>query len=150
MKKLFIMIALVASVATLSNAQGGGQQGTPEERAQRTIDGQRMAAFNFTADQKPKVLAILVRQNKSTDSLRATMPAPAAGADRMAAMQAMAPKLAPISAANEAAIVALLTPDQKKTYDTALAAAKERNPNATAVFTGGGGRGQGGGRPPGQ
>ena len=74
------------------------------------------------------------------------MPAVAADADmqaRMAAMQAMAPKMAPISAANEAAIVALLTADQKKAYDAALAAAKERNPAATGVFTGG----FGGGRP---
>ena len=140
------MIALVAGVTTFSKAQGGGPQRTPEERAKMTVDGQRMAAYNFTADQKAKIVVILTKQNKSSDSLRATMPALAADADRaarMQAMQAMAPKLAPITAANEAAIVALLTPDQKKTYDAALAAAKERNPNATTVIAGGFGGGRG-------
>ena len=139
MKKVLLVCAFLVGLSTLSFAQGGGPQGTPEERAKMTVDGQRMTAFNFTADQKAKVVAILTKQNKSSDSLRAAN----AGGDRAA----MAPKLAPISAVNEAAIVALLTADQKKAYDTALAAAKERNPNATAVFTGGGGRGgQGGGR----
>ncbi len=130
MKKLIIMMALVAGVATLSKAQGG-PQGTPEERAKTTIEGQRMAAYNFTADQKAKLTVILTRQNKSQDSLRT-----ASNGD----FQSMGPKLAPISAANEAAAVALLTADQKKTYDAALAAAKEANPNATTVLVGGRGR----------
>jgi hypothetical protein len=57
------------------------------------------------------------------------------------AFQAIAPKRAALGAPVEQAILAMLTPEQKKTYDAALAAAKERNPNATAVFTGGfGGR----------
>ena len=47
---------------------------------------------------------------------------------------------------NEKAAVALLTADQKKAYDAALAAAKERNPNASSVFFGGFGRGGGGGQ----
>jgi hypothetical protein len=138
MKKLIIMMALVAGVITVSKAQGGGPQGTPQERAAATLERPNMAAYNFTADQKAKIVVILTNQNKSSDSLRTA--AMAGGADPQTAYPAMAAKLAPISAANEAAIVALLTPDQKKTYDAALAAAKERNPNATTVFAGGRGR----------
>ena len=50
MKKLIIMLALVVGVTTFSKAQGGGQQGTPAERAARTLDRPNMAAYNFTAD----------------------------------------------------------------------------------------------------
>ncbi len=138
MKKLLIMIALVAGVATLSKAQGGGPQGTPEERAKASLERQSMAAYNFTADQKAKLTVILTRQNKSQDSLRTIVMA--GGADPQTAYPAMAAKLAPISAANEAAAVALLTADQKKTYDAALATAKQNNPNATTVLVGGRGR----------
>ncbi len=138
MKKLIIMMALVAGVTTLSKAQGGGPQGTPEERAAATLARPNMDAYAFTADQKAKIVVILTRQNKSQDSLMTALTA--GGGDRMAAMQAMGPKIAPIATANEAAIVALLTPDQKKTYDAALAAAKERNPNATTAIIRMGGR----------
>ena len=133
MKKLIIMLALVAGVTTFSKAQGGGQQGTPEERAKASVERPNVAALNLTADQKTKVVAILTKQNKSQDSLRT-----AANGD----FAAMGAKLTPISAANEAAIVALLTADQKKAYDAALATAKQTNPAATTVVIRMGGRRQ--------
>jgi protein CpxP len=138
MKKLLLMCAFVMGISAVSFAQGGGPQGTPEERAAASLERPNMAAYNFTADQKAKILPILVRQNKTQDSLRTA--ATAGGADMQTAMPAMMAKMAPVSAANEAAIVALLTPDQKKTYDAALATAKQNNPNATTVLVGGRGR----------
>jgi protein CpxP len=155
MKKLLFVCAFVMGISAVGFAQGGGPQGTPEERAAASLERPNMAAYNFTADQKTKVLAILVKQNKSSDSLRTA--ATAGGADPQTAFQTLGPKLAPISAANEAAIVALLTPDQKKTYDAALATAKERNPATTTAIIrsfgggrrGGGGNGGGGGAPAG-
>ena len=119
-------------------AQGpGGPPPPPAERATNFFASERNAAFAFTADQKAKITPLLVKFYTSSDSLRATMPADG-GPE---AFQAMAPKRAALAAPYEQAIVAMLTPEQKKTYDAALAAAKERNPNATGVFTGGfGGR----------
>lgn len=137
------MLAFVAGAVSFTKAQGqggGGQQGTAAERAQRTVDGQRFAAFSFTADQKTKVVALLTKLNTSSDSLMATVPA---GGDRASLM----PKRAEMSAAYEKVFISWLTPEQKKTYDTALAAAKEQNPNATGLLMGRGGRGgQGGGQ----
>jgi hypothetical protein len=119
-------------------AQGpGGPPLPPAERANAFFTNERYAAFAFTEDQKAKITPLLVKFYTSSDSLRATIPQ-GGGPE---AFQEMAPKRAAIAAPIEAAIVAMLTPEQKKTYDTALAAAKERNPNATGVFTGGfGGR----------
>jgi hypothetical protein len=144
MKRIVIVFALLISAVSLTKAQGGGgggrgPQGTPAERAQMTIDGPALTALNLTADQKAKTLALLTAMNKSTDSLRT-----AAAGD----FQSMMPKMTAMSSATEAKFVSWLTADQKKAYDTALAAAKERNPNATGILAGGrGGRGGGGGAP---
>lgn len=138
MKKIVLAVALLAGVVSLSKAQGGGQrqQLPPAERVTALLGNERMAAFAFTADQKAKIVPLLTKFYTSSDSLMATIPA---DGDRMAAMQTLAPKRAALGDPTEKAILGLLTADQKKTYDAALAAAKERNPNATAVFTGGGG-----------
>lgn len=136
MKKLVLSVALLLGVVAVK-AQGY-QQAPPAERAQALFANERYAAFAFTADQKAKITPMLVKFYTSSDSLMATVPQ---DGDRMAAFQAIAPKRAALGAPTESAIVALLTADQKKAYDAALAAAKERNPAATAVFTGGfGGR----------
>ncbi len=129
MKKLLIVCALLISAVSFANAQGG-QMGTPAERAQRTLD-MRLASLNLTADQKAKTLTLLTKLNTSSDSLRTSM---GQGADR----QAMMAKMGTISGPAEATFVSWLTADQKKAYDTALAAAKERNPNATGILAGGG------------
>jgi len=134
MKRLVIICALLISAVSFTKAQGGGgrNSGTPEERAQRTIDGQGFAAFSLTADQKPKVMAVLVAQNKSIDSLRAATPQ---GADMQATMQALRPKMTVIQQANDKKILALFNDEQKKAY---TAYAEQR------ATRGGGGQGGGG------
>ncbi|MEJ6979277.1 hypothetical protein WG906_02370 [Pedobacter sp. P351] len=120
MKKILLMMSLVAGIVTFSMAQGGGQQGTPEERAQRSLDRiKTSASITFTPEQESKVKAILISQSKSQDSLIAVA---GAGADRMAAFQ----KLAPIRAANDVKIMALLNDEQKKAYTTYLEARRQR------------------------
>lgn len=134
MKKLVLSACLLLGMYAVK-AQGFTPP-PPAERATAFFANERTAAFAFTADQKAKITPLLVKFYTSSDSLRATVPADGG----QEAFQALAPKRAALAAPYEAAIVAMLTPEQKKTYDTALAAAKERNPNATGVFTSGGGR----------
>jgi len=137
MKKLLLSAFLLVGVIAVKAQGPGGPPPPPAERATAFFTNQRYAAFAFTDDQKAKITPMLVKFYTSSDSLRATVPADGG----MEAFQAMAPKRAALAAPYEQAIVALLTPEQKKTYDAALAAAKERNPNATGVFTSGfGGR----------
>ncbi len=130
MKKLVIVCALLISAVTFAKAQGG-QMGTPAERAQRSVDGPRLASLNLTADQKAKTLTLLTKLNTSSDSVRAAV---GQGGDR----QAMMAKMVAISGPAETTFVSWLTADQKKAYDAALAAAKEQNPNATGILMGGG------------
>ena len=141
MKKLVLSVFLLLAVIAVK-AQGGGggqrQMLPPAERAKALFSNERFSTFAFTDDQKAKITPLLTKFYTSSDSLMATMPQ---GGDRMANFQAIAPKRAALSAPVEQAIVAMLSPEQKKTFDTSLAAMKERNPNANAVFTGGfGGR----------
>ncbi len=140
MKRLVIICALLISAVSFTMAQGGGgrgPQGTPEERAQRTVDGTMFVSVNLTADQKTKTLALLTAQNKSIDSLRATIPA---GGDMRAAMQELRPKITVIANANEAKFLSWLNADQKKAYEAAMATMKANNPNATFGNGGRGGR----------
>lgn len=140
MKKLVLSVFFLLAVVAVKAQGGGGQRQMlpPAERASTVLSSERYASFALTSDQKAKITPLLTKFYTSSDSLMATVPQ---DGDRMAAFQALAPKRAALSAPVEQAIVALLTAEQKKAYGTALAAAKERNPNATAVFTGGfGGR----------
>jgi protein CpxP len=143
MKKILIMFALIVSAVSLTKAQGGGgggRGGTPEERAAATMAGATVTSLALTDDQKAKILPIIVAYNK------AQTEAMAAGGDMQAAMATMRTK----AAESEKQIVDLLTADQKKTYEAALATAKQNNPNAATVIVGGrGGRGGGGGGAPG-
>ena len=137
MKKLLLSVCLLLGMYAVKAQGFGGPPPPPAERAQAFFTNERYAAFAFTEDQKAKITPLLVKFYTSSDSLMATVPA---GSGREG-FQQIAPKRAALAAPYEQAIVAMLTPEQKKTYDTALAAAKERNPNATGVFTGGfGGR----------
>ena len=135
MKKLLLSAVLLLGVFAVKAQGPGGPPAPPAERAKNLFTNERYAAFAFTEDQKAKITPLLVKFYTSSDSLMATMPA-GGGPE---AFQAIAPKRAALGAPVEQAIVGMLTADQKKAYDAALAAAKERNPNATAVFTGGGG-----------
>lgn len=140
MKKLVLSAFLLLSMVAVKAQGGGGQRQMlpPAERAKALFTNERFAAFAFTEDQKAKITPLLTKFYTSSDSLMATVPQ---GGDRMENFRALAPKRAALGTPVEQAIVATLTAEQKKAYDAALAAAKERNPNATAVFTGGfGGR----------
>lgn len=121
MKKLFIALGLVLSVASFANAQGGGgrQMGTPAERAERSIS--RMEALQLTADQKTKLTEVFMAQGKSVDSLRA--------ANSSGGFEGMREKMAPISAATTKKVMALLNDEQRKSYETMLAEQRARQNN---------------------
>jgi hypothetical protein len=127
MKKVLLIITLLVSAVSFSKAQG--PQGTPAERAAMALERPALASLNLTADQKTKTVALLTKLNTSSDSLIAT-----ANGD----FQSIMPKRAALVAPYEKVFISWLTADQKKAYDTALAAAKERNPNATGILSGGG------------
>jgi protein CpxP len=112
MKKLVIICALLFSVVTFANAQGGGNRnmGTPEERATR-MTTQLTEKLTLTADQQTKVKAIYLDQNDAMTKARA-----AAGDDR----KAMRDKMTAANDESNAKITALLTDDQKKAFATYL------------------------------
>ena len=139
MKKLVLSVILLISVIAVK-AQGGIQNPPmpPAERANALLTNERFAQFAFSGDQISKIKVLLTKFYTSSDSLMATLPQEG---DRRAAMQEIMSKRTAMAAPIEQTIVAMLSAEQKKVYDTMLATAKERNPNATAVFTGGyGGR----------
>nr|WP_294895305.1 hypothetical protein [uncultured Pedobacter sp.] len=142
MKKLLLSVFLLISVvAVKAQGQGGGGQRQmlpPAERASAVLSNERFASFKFTDDQKAKIAPLLTKFYTSSDSLMKTIPQ---DGDRREAFQTIMPKRMALATPVEESILAILTPEQKKEYDAALAAVKERNPNATSVFTSGwGGR----------
>ena len=121
MKKLLLMLCLVAGITTLSKAQG--QRRTPEEQAK-----QMQTQLKLSDDQTAKITSIMQMQSTKMDSIRT-----AANGDRdamrsgmMSIRQAMAPK-----------IKAILTPEQATAYDKMQADMRARMQN-----------GGGGGAPP--
>lgn len=125
---LAVCTAALCSVPML--AQGGGGGG----RMQMSPDDQVAAidkAVTLTADQKPKVLAVIQDSQKKMADLRAS------GGD----MQTMRPKMQEIRTAQNASIKALLTDDQKTKFDAYVASMPQGRP-------GGGGGGGMGGPPP--
>lgn len=135
MKKILLMLAFVAGMVSFSMAQGGGQRGTPEERAQGTLDRLKTSVANLTADQETKIKAIFIAQSKSQDSIRT---AAGEGADRSVWMQ----KMAPIREATDKKIMALLNAEQQKGYSAYLEQRRQR--------MGQGGQGGGAPKPAGQ
>jgi hypothetical protein len=140
MKKIVIICALLISAVSFAKAQqdsvqsqpgmaARSRQGTPEERAQATLNAPAIASLNLTDAQKAKVLPILIAYNE------AMARAQAGSGDMQAVMAEMRTK----AADSEKKCVGLLTPDQKKTYNAALAFAKQNNPNAATVIVGRGG-----------
>lgn len=121
MKKLLLMLCLVAGITMLSKAQG--QRRSPEEQAK-----QMQTQLKLTDDQTAKITSIMQMQSTKMDSIRT-----AANGDRdamrsgmMSMRQAMAPK-----------IKAILTADQATAYDKMMAEQRARMQN-----------GGGGGTPP--
>ena len=109
-KKLLLSVCLLLGIYVVQAQGPGGPPPPPAERAKNFFTNERYAAFAFTEDQKTKITPMLVKFYTSSDSLRATMPADG-GPE---AFQAMAPKRAAIAEPYEKAIVAMLTPEQKK------------------------------------
>jgi len=107
MKKLLIFCGLLFGVMTFAHAQGGGRMmGTPEERATKTT-ATLTEKLTLTADQQPKVKAILLDQNTQMEKARAD-----AGDDR----KAMREKMMSMMQDSNGKINALLTDDQKKAF----------------------------------
>jgi protein CpxP len=112
MKKLLMVCCFVASMVSLSKAQGGGQRMTPAEQAK-----QLQTELKLTDDQTSKITGIMQMQATKMDSVRT-----ASNGDRQAMMQGMMP----IRTAMSAKIKAVLTADQAKAYDKMMAERMDR------------------------
>lgn len=93
--------------------------GTPAERAERSIT--RLESLKLTPEQKAQLTEVFLAQGKSIDSLRA--------ANGGAGFEGMREKMAPIQAATTKKVMALLTEDQKKSYEAILAEQRARMNN---------------------
>ena len=120
------MCLFVAGVSAVSFAQGGGGQGgrrggNPTQQVERL-----KTALSLNDDQATKIKVIYEAQAKTFDSLRT---AAGENADRAELMK----KRAPLTAATNAKIKALLTADQatafQKTLDEQAARQRERMQN---------------------
>lgn len=102
MKKLLLVCAFVVGASAVSFAQGGGRaQQTPAQQ----LDRLKAAVTGITDDQAAKITAVYTSSAKSMDSLRTADPT------------GMREKMAPMRAASNAKIRAVLTPDQAKQFD---------------------------------
>lgn len=108
------MCAFVLGVSAVSFAQGG-QRRTPAEQ----VDRLKTQLTGITDDQSKKLLVIYEAQAKSMDSLRTAV---GQGGDRAAMMQ----KRAPITAAYNAKIKAVLTPEQATAFQKTVDEQAER------------------------
>ena len=121
-----LVCAFVLGVSAVSFAQGGGgggrQQRTPEEQVTQL----KTQITGITDAQSAKLLVIYQAQTKSMDSLRT-----AANGDSAAMME----KRAPLTAACNAKIKAVLTPEQATAFQ------KMADERAARGFGGGGGGG---------
>jgi periplasmic protein CpxP/Spy len=102
MKKILLVCTLALGFGAASFAQGPPQR-TPADQIERL----KTQITGITDAQSAKLLVIYQAQAKSMDSLMA-----AAGDDRMAAFQ----KMAPITAAYNAKLKAVLTPEQATAF----------------------------------
>lgn len=101
MKKVLMVCAFVIGISAISFAQGR-QRRSPADQAAAL-----KTSLSLNDDQAAKITAIYTTQGKSTDSLMA-----AANGD----FGAMREKMAPITAATNAKIKAVLTPDQATAF----------------------------------
>ncbi|WP_342331164.1 hypothetical protein [Pedobacter sp. FW305-3-2-15-E-R2A2] len=118
MKKLLMICGLLFSVITFAQAQqdGGRKMRTPEERAQKNAEG-LTKRLGLNEDQKTKATAIFLEQANAVNKARE------AGSDDKEARRAQMQKL---TEETDAKINALLTEDQKKTYETWKAERKDK------------------------
>lgn len=113
MKKNLLLLALLAGTISLTQAQQRPQR-DPEEMAKRNLE-MLDKRLSLTDDQKGKISAILLSQNKTIDSLR-----DAAGA------QAMRSRMQSLRQENQQKIKDVLTDAQKKSYETLLTEQQNR------------------------
>lgn len=108
MKKLLMICGLMLGIAGFANAQQGGGQGRmmmkPEERVKQLDE-----KLKLSDDQKTKLTAVFTAQAESMKKFREEMQ----GGDR----DAMREKMQKMRAENDAKVTAVLTDDQKKTYE---------------------------------
>ena len=116
--RFILIFILLTGIISFSKAQAQSKiRATPgEKKAQRTMDSKAFEAFNLTADQKEKIMAILIIENKSIDSLADTRPG-----GNFAILQVGIQDL------NDIKILKLLNEDQQKTY---VAYVQQRNSRA--------------------
>ncbi|WP_316749512.1 hypothetical protein [Pedobacter gandavensis] len=120
MKKLLMICGLLFSVITFAQAQDGGRQKmTPEQRAQRSVEG-LTKKLDLNEDQKTKATAIFLDQVAAMEKARA-----AGNTDK----EARRAEMMKLSEETDAKIGAILTADQKKAYETYKAERKERMKN---------------------
>jgi protein CpxP len=120
MKKVLMICGLLLGVITFAQAQDGGgrKMQTPEERATKRTE-QLTKKLNLTADQQTKVKAIFLDQATAMSKLREENKGDRDGA--MAKMKAAGED-------TDAKLGAVLTDDQKKTYEEMKANMKKRGP----------------------
>ena len=112
MKKVLLVCALAVGFSAASFAQGPPQR-TPAEQVERL----KTQITGITDAQSAKLLVIYQAQTKSIDSLTAANQ----GGDMMATFQ----KRAPITAAYNAKIKAVLTPEQATAFQKQVDARAE-------------------------
>ncbi|MNK29962.1 hypothetical protein D3C87_483680 [compost metagenome] len=108
MKKLLMICGLMLGIAGFANAQQGGGQGRmmmkPEERVKQLDE-----KLKLSDDQKTKLTTVFTEQAEAMKKFREEMQ----GGDR----DAMREKMQKMRAENDAKVTAVLTDDQKKTYE---------------------------------
>ncbi|TCO20656.1 hypothetical protein EV200_10896 [Pedobacter psychrotolerans] len=110
MKKLLMICGLMLGIAGFTQAQQGGGQGRggmmmkPEERVKQLDE-----KLKLSDDQKTKLTTVFTEQAEAMKKMREDMQ----GADR----DAMREKMQKFRADNDTKVSAVLTDDQKKTYE---------------------------------
>ncbi len=107
MKKLLMICGLMLGIAGFAQAQQGGGRGMmmkPEERVKQLDE-----KLKLSDDQKTKLTAVFTEQAESMKKMREEMQ----GGDR----DAMREKIQKFRAENDVKVSAILTDDQKKTYE---------------------------------
>lgn len=118
MKKISLLLTALFFAVLFVNAQPGGQQSTPEERAKRQVE-QLTTALSLNKDQAAKVEAISLKYGKQQGELFQSM---GQGGDR----EAMREKMTAIREAQTKEIKAILTPEQSAKYDKYLEEQRSR------------------------
>ncbi|MFD2288429.1 hypothetical protein GJU39_04020 [Pedobacter petrophilus] len=109
MKKLMMICGLMLGIAGFAQAQQGGGRGgmmmKPEERVKQLDE-----KLKLSDEQKTKLTTVFTEQAESMKKMREEMQ----GGDR----EAMREKMQKFRADNDVKVNAVLTDDQKKTYET--------------------------------